>query len=389
VKSLIQRRQRTPPPPASPDRWVPLRWKAGQLLTPTQIDRLLRVNPHRVLGGIQPRLDAMGLPQEITGSAIGRIRAMSAWGEAWSIAAAQELTFSREQVALGRADAAALALRNAALLYHVAAWEPVEDARSIRTMRSNSATLFTRAMGELDPASTRVEFPWKAGTLSGWLTRPPAIERPVPLVVMLNGITTSKEEMLLWSEPFLWRGLAVLTLDWPGSGEAALTTEPDPDCAGLTGLIIAAAEQERLDAARIALLGISLGGALAVRMAARDPRIAAVVSVTPPWDARVWLHRASPLMRRHFAYHAGSESAVMEYATRFALRDSAHALTAPLLVIGAGGDLMVPPGEAVMLASAAPAVSTLSWHPGATHALFDRIPVWTAEAAGWIAETLA
>jgi dienelactone hydrolase len=384
----IRRRQRALPPPACPDRWVPLRWKASQLLTPAQVDRMLKIDPRRVLGGMQPRLAAMGLYPEVTQRAIRDIRSMAAWGEAWSLAAAQELTFSREQAALGRDDAAALAVRNAAMLYHVGSWEPGENLRAARTMRSSSSTLFSRAMSDLDPSSTRVEFPWKSGTLPGWLARPPASSGSAPLAVLLNGMTTSKEEMLLWAEPFLWRGLAVLTLDWPGSGEAALSTEPDPDCVGLTGLIRAEAERLGLAHDRIALVGISLGGAVAVRMAARDPRIAATVAVTPPWDAGVWLHRASPLMRRHFADHAGSPAAVMDYAARFSLRDAAPALSSPLLVIGAGRDMLVPPGEALMLASAASGVSTLSWHPGAAHALFDRIPVWTAEAAEWLADIL-
>ncbi|MFM9107013.1 MAG: alpha/beta hydrolase family protein [Chloroflexota bacterium] len=384
----LRRRQRTPPPPACPDRWAPLRWKTGQLVTPAQADRLLRINPRRALRGMLPRLAAMGLPDEVTGPAIAAIRSLESWGDAWSRAAARELTYSREQAALGRSEAAAMALRHAAMLYHVGAWEPGEDPRAARAMRSSCATLFSRAIQELDPASTRVELPWKSGHLPGWLARPPALDGPLPLVVLLNGMTTSKEELLLWSEPFLWQGLAVLALDWPGSGEAALSTEPDPDCTGLTGVIRAEAGALGVDPGRIALLGVSLGGALAVRMAARDPRIAAVVAVTPPWDARVWLHRASPLLRRHFAHHAGSEAAMMEYAARFSLREAAPALASPLLVMGAGADMMVPPGEAVMLAAVAGEVATLSWHPGASHALFDRIPAWTAESAAWLAAAL-
>jgi dienelactone hydrolase len=378
-----------PPPLPLPDRWVPLRWKVAQRLTPQQIDRMLRLDPHRALRGVRPRLAALGLPEDVSRSAIGRIRSLAEWSDSWTLAAAQALTQSREQAALGRLDAAAVAQRHAAMAYHVATWQPGDDARAIRAMRANSAALFARAMAELDPGSTRVDVPWRAGSAPGYLARPPAIDRDVPLVVLLNGMTTAKEELILWAEPFLWRGLAVLALDWPGSGESALTCSPDPDCAGLSGLIrLALDEQGGIDTRRMGLLGVSLGGALAVRMAARDPGIAAVVAVTPPFDARRWLHRASPVLQRHFAVHAGSVDEVEGYAAGFALGDVAPALRAPLLVLGAGADMMVPPGEAISLAAAAPKVSTLSWHPGAGHALFDRIPAWTTEAAEWLAGRL-
>jgi pimeloyl-ACP methyl ester carboxylesterase len=76
--------------------------------------------------------------------------------------------------------------------------------------------------------------------------------------------------MLLWADPFLEQGIAVMTVDWPGTGEAthlALTA----DCDDVTdGLLDYAYDQPDLDSEAIVLLGFSLGGSVAIRAAALD-----------------------------------------------------------------------------------------------------------------------
>ncbi|MBN8831708.1 MAG: NAD(P)-binding domain-containing protein, partial [Sphingomonadales bacterium] len=61
---------------------------------------------------------------------------------------------------------------------------------------------------------------WMLG-IPGYLAKPVIASGEAPLVVLLNGMTTTKEELILWSDRFLAHGVAVLALDWPGTGEAA------------------------------------------------------------------------------------------------------------------------------------------------------------------------
>jgi pimeloyl-ACP methyl ester carboxylesterase len=176
----------------------------------------------------------------------------------------------------------------------------------------------------------------------------------------------------------------VLALDQPGTGEAALSLELTADCDDLTdGIIELARADPALDESRVVLIGFSLGGALAVHAAAGDRRIAAVVAVTPPYDAVTWLPSANPLLAAQLAALAPA-AATRALIDGFALPSAVQRLRCPLLVIGAGRDVIVPPGEAARLCAAAGDLGTLLWFPDAGHGVYDDIAGWTDDAARWL-----
>jgi pimeloyl-ACP methyl ester carboxylesterase len=259
----------------------------------------------------------------------------------------------------------------------------------MRTLRSAATSLYARSLPILRPTVRRVDIPWRTTTLPGFLALPEQGAKPAPLVVLLNGTSTSKEETLLWSGEFLAHGLAVLALDWPGSGESALNVPPTPDCDDFSDGVLALAENDPdLDADRIALLGFSLGGALAAITAANDRRIGAVVAVTPPYDPRSWLHQAQPLLRRHLASLAGGERRLSILVSAFALPGVLERVRRPVLVIGAGRDLIAPPEEAIRYCAAAGERGLLLWYPDGSHGLYEVLPDWSAQAARWIVSVL-
>ncbi len=149
-----------------------------------------------------------------------------------------------------------------------------------------------------------------------------------------------------------------------------------------------AALDPRLDGSRIALIGFSLGGAQAVRIAAYDRRLAACVAVTPPFEPGSWLYAANPLMLEQLAGHLGGPYIVMELAEGFDLPEITGWLRCPLLVLGAGRDLVVPPSESQRLAAAAGDLGTLLWYPRAGHGLYEILPTWTADVAAWLGAIL-
>jgi len=340
-----------------------------------------------LLGGGASRLDALGLPQDVAVETLRRVRALDDWDVAWTWAAQRFLGESRIFARSGNADAAALQQRHAALAYHLAAALVFDNTRTIRTLRASASTLFARAMHQLRPAVQRREIRWRASTLPAYLALPANAPGPAPLVVLLNGTSTSKEETLLWGDPFLERGLAVLALDWPGSGESALSVAPTAECEDFSDGIFELAESEPgLDARRIALLGFSLGGAIAARAAAGDRRIAAIVATTPPYDARAWFSGAQPLLKRHLATLAGGQDRAYRLAAAFAVPEVLPRTRCPILVLGAGRDVIVPPHEAMRFCAAAGDRGTLLWYPEGSHGLYEYLPEWTAEAALWLQE---
>lgn len=365
-----------------------LAWRHGRRLPPAAIDLALRLAPERALAPLRPQIAALALPDDVVAAALRRVRRLDDWSVAWTWAAQRFLGDARRAHTAGRAQDEALARRHAAFAYAVAAWLPA-DEKELRALRSAAADLFARALPTLSPGVVRVAVPWRTMRLPALLVLPPAGVEPAPLAVLLNGLSTSKEETIGWAEPFLWQGIAVLALDWPGTGESVLRTAPTADCVDLGDGLVALAAEHALDPRRVGLVGLSLGGALAVRIAAADRRIAAVVAVTPPYDARPWLPLLPPPVLAQVRRLAGADADLDALAARFSLAGAvAQRLRSPLLVFGAGRDLLVPPADAVRLAAAAGSVATLIWFGTGGHGLFDRLPEWTAEAASWLASHL-
>jgi alpha-beta hydrolase superfamily lysophospholipase len=368
-----------------------LAWRVAPLADHRRVDAFLRVFGAGALpiAVNQGRLSALGLPTDVTARTLSRVRAVADWDVGWTWAAQWFLGESRTYERTRQQHAAALAQRHAALSFHLAGMLVFDDPRKMRALRAAASSLYARSLPLLRPTVQRVDVPWRTTHLPGYLALPEQDPGPAPLVVLLNGTSTSKEETLLWSDAFLAHGLAVLALDWPGSGESALTVSPTPDCDDFTdGVFALAAKHPALDADRVALVGFSLGGALAAITAANDRRIGAVVAVTPPYDPRPWLHHAQPLLRRHLASLAGGERRLSHLISAFALPGVVERMRCPVLVIGAGRDLIAPPEEAIRYCAAAGDRGMLLWYPDGSHGLYEELPDWTAEAASWLVSAL-
>jgi alpha-beta hydrolase superfamily lysophospholipase len=111
--------------------------------------------------------------------------------------------------------------------------------------------------------------------------------------------------------------------------------------------------------------------------------------VTPPFDPRSWLARAQPLLLRHLATVAGGEEQLAQLTSAFALPGIIGRVRCPVLVFGAGRDLIVPPEEAVRFCVAAGERGTLVWYPDGRHGLYEELSDWTTEAARWLSSVLA
>ena len=74
----------------------------------------------------------------------------------------------------------------------------------------------------------RVEIPFDGATLAGIL-RLPAGSQPAPVVVLIPGLDSAKEEFRSTEQLFLDRGLATFSVDGPGQGEAEYDLAIRPD----------------------------------------------------------------------------------------------------------------------------------------------------------------
>ncbi|HEX8415448.1 MAG TPA: alpha/beta hydrolase [Sphingomicrobium sp.] len=183
-----------------------------------------------------------------------------------------------EDEARGRLFSAGDKLKRASLYYQVAErmqghGHPGRTETYARVLDSfNRGTAFARDNVE------RVEIPYEGKTLAALWTRGEG-EGPRPAVIYCNGLDSTKE-MLFFSwlpHALAKRGISTLCVDQPGSGEAirlaGLPVRPDSEhwASAWVDWLETRAE---VDATRIGMTGISLGGHFAPRAVAFEPRFA-------------------------------------------------------------------------------------------------------------------
>jgi len=125
----------------------------------------------------------------------------------------------------------------------------------------------------------RVEIPYQGKVLPALLTRALGVNGNMPCVLYVNGLDSCKE-LLYWSwlpHALARRGIATLSVDQPGTGEA-LRLQGLPavhDCEHWASACVDwLVKRNDIDAGRIGMAGISLGGYFTPRAMAFEPRLA-------------------------------------------------------------------------------------------------------------------
>ena len=110
-----------------------------------------------------------------------------------------------------------------------------------------------------------------------------------PAVVMAHGLAGTKDSGLApFAEALAGAGFEVFALDYRGFGASSGTPRQQVRVArqldDFRAVVAHARALDAVDAARVAVWGVSLAGGHVLTLAATDPRIAAVVSLTPLVD---------------------------------------------------------------------------------------------------------
>ncbi|MBN1237969.1 MAG: alpha/beta hydrolase [Gammaproteobacteria bacterium] len=184
-----------------------------------------------------------------------------------------------EDEARGRLLSASAKLQRAALYYLVAERMQGRGHPGREQTYAKAQNTFRHAIGIGRENAERVEIPYLGKALPALLTRAHGASGQAPCVLYVNGLDSCKE-LLYWSwlpHALARRGVATLSVDQPGTGEALrlhglpATHESERWASACYDWLAA---RDDVDAARIGMVGISLGGYFTPRAMAFEPRFA-------------------------------------------------------------------------------------------------------------------
>jgi dienelactone hydrolase len=277
----------------------------------------------------------------------------------------------------------------ATVAYHFAKFVWVVDPERSRAAADKAVAAMYEAHRHLDPEAERHEIPLDGGWIAGNLRRPPGEERS-PLVLLVPGLDSTKEEFFRLENVFLDRGMATFSMDGPGQGECGydLPIRPDYDVA-VTAVLDSLEAGDDIDLDRVGLLGVSLGGYYAPRVLAFEPRVKAGVGLSGPYRfSDIW-DGAPPQTRETFVAKsfAKDHEEGRAKAAELDLSGVAERIEQPYLAITGRLDRLIPWEQSERAAREAPK-GTFLLHEDGNHGCAN-VPYKTRPvAADWLRERL-
>jgi len=337
----------------------------------------------------EPRFTANGVDASDYTRITRSIDRWDDWCAAWSGAAHQHLALANEAFDAGHQRTAGEAFARAATYFHFAKFLFVHDPDQAGVAHASAVAALNRAAPLLRPPGQRVVVPFEGSSLAG-LLRTPAGGGPHPTVLLVAGLDSAKEEFREIERAFLERGVATFAFDGPGQGEAeGFAIRPEWEEVGrvvvehLRGL-------GAVDAERIGVWGVSLGGFYASRIASAELGLRAVVTLCGPYDVGAAWDNLNDLTRR--AFQARAHCATSDDARRrsrdLTLNGRAEKITVPMLVIVGARDRLFSWHDGERLVDEVGDNATLLVLEDGNHGGANVVYRHRPQAADWMAERL-
>ncbi|OEO26046.1 hydrolase [Pseudomonas sp. J237] len=203
----------------------------------------------------------------------------AAFRATWSKMADKLCSLAEEDEAAGRLLSAGEKYNRASTYYLTGERLQAHGSEGRAELYQRVLKTFARGIELSKENCERVEIPYEGAHISGLLVRAEGVEGPAPLLVQVNGLDSTKEMKYRVGLP-AWlakRGVSSLIIDQPGTGEALrlhnLTARYDTEH-WASRVVDWLETRPDVDAKRIGMEGVSLGGYYCPRAVAFEPRFA-------------------------------------------------------------------------------------------------------------------
>ena len=206
---------------------------------------------------------------------------LDSWVAEWTRVAERNEQMAEQFAAQGLKVTANEFYLRASNFYREACWpQPVTDSRMLPSYKKMRET-FDKAWELVRPPFERVRINYEGTMLDGYFRKPNgAAGRKFPTVIAFQGADTMAEATIQNAGAYMARGMAYLAVDFPGQGGALRLKDLHlpPDTERISKAMIDYLETRAdVDANRIGMQAISMGGYGAPRCASGDKRIKAAL----------------------------------------------------------------------------------------------------------------
>jgi alpha-beta hydrolase superfamily lysophospholipase len=328
------------------------------------VTRVVGFRPEMIPDHLRRQLRIIGATDEQLRRVLPKLRSLGSWPYAWE-AEGDRCAFNGDW-------------QGAFTAYYVA--QRILLARS--PLKQRLYRLAVEAYSHVDqPELERIEVRNSQGErIAGYLQLPrgASADSPVPCVLIVPGITGTKEELHAFAMPMLRRGVAVARIDNPtyGETEGVLDTGSVPNA---RVVLDALAEDPRLDAESLHLDGMSLGANFSIE-AALGSRAASLSVICPPFEPSRYF-RELPTLNLTALQHMTQRrdlDHLMEFVGENDRVETAPQLTIPVRIFHGGRDRTIPVADAHLLAAALGGPSAVTVYERDHHNCLEHLDEITA-----------
>jgi dienelactone hydrolase len=337
----------------------------------------------------------------------GDVIAQNAWFESWCRMAERVQRLAEVDEAAGHPLSAGRKYLRVGLYFQLAERMPShKDPRRLVAYKKGIAA-FEKGLKLRKEPIEYVQVPYEGTTLPAIFMRAPG-PQPTPCMVHFNGLDLTKEIVYAAiGEEFKRRGVSLLIVDHPGVG-AALRLQnlySGPDTEKPAGACVDYLEtRKEIDAKRIGIIALSLGGYYAPRAAAFEKRFACCVAWGAIFDYGHAVQSrlagngepSVPGYGEHLNWVFGKQkfADTLEVVKQMSLEHVADKITCPLLVVHGENDRQIPLWHAEKTVAAAVNCKDRElkvfslFDGGAEHCGADNSTMVVDYMTDWVAERL-